>query len=67
MMMINGEEWTVAELSEEMRKWMRDEYEKMKTSYHVMEMMKRRHIEIPKSNEMNWKENDIKHGYIGKQ
>lgn len=27
MMMINGEEWTVAELPEEMRKWMRDELE----------------------------------------
>lgn len=64
MMMINGEEWTVAELLEEMRKWMRDEYEKMKTSYHVMEMMKHRHIEIPM--ETKWKD-DIKHGYIGKQ
>lgn len=63
MMMINGEEWTVAELPEEMRKWIRDKCKEMKP-YHVMEMMMKRRIEIPR--EMERKENDIKHGYIGK-
>lgn len=62
MMMINGEEWTVAELPEEMRKWIRDKYEEMKT-YHVMEMMMKRRIEIPREME---RKDDRKHGYIGK-
>lgn len=63
MMMINGEEWTVAELPEEMRKWVRDEFEKMKTC-HVMDVTKHR-MEIPKLNETKWKD-ERKHGYLGK-
>ena len=61
-MMIDGEEWTVAELPEEMRKWARDEFEKMKTC-HVMEIMKRRHMEIPKETE---RKDERKYGYLGK-
>lgn len=61
MMMINGEEWTVAELPEEMRKWIRDNIDEIK-SYHVMEMIKHRHMEIP----METERKDEWNGYIGK-
>ncbi len=61
-MMINGEEWKVAELPSSMKKWVRDKFEEMKSSYHV-EMMKRRCIEIPRE---TTERKDGKHGYIGK-
>lgn len=64
-MMIDGEEWTVAELPTEMRKWVIDEFEKMKNNEPscVMGNMMKRCMEIPMEMKM---EDERKHGYIGK-
>lgn len=64
-MMIDGEEWTVAELPLELRKWVIDEFEKMKNNEPscVMGNMMKRRIEIPMEME---RKDGRKHGYIGK-